>query len=327
MGINMASQLDMFGGDSVATPSVPKRKSASVMVPAVPLSHPDMAAALEASGDYRILRRMPKMGEVVNPRPGFPRIGVVLDTETTGLRKAEDEIIEIGAIAFSFDDTGVIGDVVGTFGALQQPTGPIPAEITKLTGITDEMVAGQAIAVGDLECFLAPADLIIAHNAAFDRPFCERLSPIFADKAWACSNNEVDWRGRGFEGTKLGYLLSQSGLFHDGHRAVDDCYALLEVLRKPDGDGLTPFAELLVASRRERVRIWAEYSPFEKKDDLKARGYKWSNGEGQQPKAWWTEIDAATLDDELTYLREQIYGRADIEATVKHLTAIDRFKA
>ena len=63
---------------------------------------------------------------------------------------------------------------------------------------------------------VGPTDLIIVHNAGFDRPFCEAFSPIFADKAWA---------RRGFEGTKLGDLIGQAGYFHEGYRAVDDCHA------------------------------------------------------------------------------------------------------
>ncbi|MGG2479144.1 3'-5' exonuclease, partial [Rhizobium sp. BR5] len=83
-----------------------------------------------------------------------------------------------------------------------------------------------------LTSLIAHADLIIAHNAGFDRPFCEAFSPIFRDKAWACSVSEIDWSARGFEGSKLAYLIGQSGYFHDGHRAVDDCFALLEVLEQ-----------------------------------------------------------------------------------------------
>jgi DNA polymerase III epsilon subunit-like protein len=71
--------------------------------------------------------------------------------------------------------------------------------------------------------------------ASFDRPFCEAFSPVFSGKAWACSNSEIDWSQRGYEGTKLGYLIDQAGFFHTGPRAVDDCFALLEVLdRKGD---------------------------------------------------------------------------------------------
>ena len=52
---------------------------------------------------------------------------------------------------------------------------------------------------------------------------------------------EVGWGDLGFEGAKLGYLVNQNGWFHHGHRAVDDCHALLEVLAAPlpDGTGMT----------------------------------------------------------------------------------------
>lgn len=292
-----------------------------------PLNDEDVARHLERTGRYRILRKLVPQEVVSDPRPGYPRIGVIVDTETTGLRKSEDQIIEIGAIAFRFDDAGQVGDIIGLYGALQEPTVPIPAEITALTGIDDAMVKGQAISLHDLEALIAPADLVIAHNAGFDRPFCERLSPVFASRAWACSNAEVDWKARGFEGSKLGYLVNQSGYFHDGHRAVDDCFALLEVLLQPNNDGVTPFAELHAASRRERVRLWAEYAPFDKKDVLKARGYRWSNGEDGEPKAWWTEVDANELDAETRYLQTEIYNRADVEPTTRRLTAFNRFKS
>jgi DNA polymerase-3 subunit epsilon len=189
----------------------------------------------------------------------------VIDTETTGLKRPAAEVIEVGAVAFTFDDDGRFGDVVGVYGGLQQPSKRIPAEITTLTGISDDMVAGQALDLNALRNLIAPADLIVAHNAGFDRPFCEGLDVHFADKAWACSVAEIDWKSRGFEGTKLGYLIGQSGYFHDGHRAVDDCFALLEILLAAR-EGETPFQELLRSSRRSLARIWAEYAPYDMKD-------------------------------------------------------------
>ncbi len=167
------------------------------------LDNESMAQLLEQSGDYRVLRKLVPRKIVAAPRLGFARIGVIVDSETTGLDHRKDEIIEIGAVAFTFDDAGSIGDVIAVYGGLQQPTNPIPAEITRLTGITDEMVAGRAIDPDQLRAVIEPADLVIAHNAGFDRPFCEAFSPIFAGKAWACSVSEIDWASRGFEGTKL----------------------------------------------------------------------------------------------------------------------------
>jgi DNA polymerase III subunit epsilon len=51
---------------------------------------------------------------------------------------------------------------------------PIPAEITDLTGITDEMVLGHPIESEAVAAFAADAAIIIAHNANFDRKFVER---------------------------------------------------------------------------------------------------------------------------------------------------------
>lgn len=278
-----------------------------------PLSHPEKA---RASFCYR------------GGATGISPEGVILDTETTGLNHRKDEIIEIGAVSFTFDAAGTIGDVIDVYGGLQQPTVSIPPEITRLTGITDEMVAGQMIDLHQLGSIVEAADLVIAHNAGFDRPFCEAFSPIFAGKAWACSVSEINWASRGFEGTKLGYLIGQAGYFHEGHRAVDDCFALLEVLAQEGREqGRAPFAELYEASQQSRVRIFAENSPFDMKDHLKARGYRWSDGSDGRPKSWWTEIAEEALDDELRYLRAEIYQWYEADPPSKRLSAHDRFKA
>jgi len=285
-----------------------------------------MARHLEATGQYRVLRRLNPRPVVAEPRPGFPRIGVVIDTETTGLKRPAAEIIEVGAVAFTFDDAGRFGDVIGVYGGLRQPGTPIPPEITALTGITDDMVAGQEIDALALRRLIQPADLVIAHNAGFDRPFCEGLDLGFADKAWACSVGEIDWKGRGFEGTKLGYLIGQSGYFHEGHRAVDDCFALLEILVAGQGEE-TPFAELHRSSRKMLARIWAEHAPFDMKDKLKARGYRWSDGSDGRAKSWWGEVAGDQVEAELAWLRTEVYGRANAEPLVQYLTAADRYKA
>ncbi|HCL67665.1 MAG TPA: DNA polymerase III subunit epsilon [Rhizobium sp.] len=325
----MTRQLDFF---AVPVPPAADRTARSQVVArsyqaAICSDDEAMARYLEATGNYRILRKLLPRPIVEHPRPEFRRRGVILDTETTGLNHRSDEIIEIGVIAFTFNDAGEIGDVMGVYGGLQQPAVPIPPEITRLTGITDDMVAGQVIDIARLKSLIEPADLIIAHNAGFDRPFCEAFSPMFCNKAWACSVSEIDWSAWGFEGSKLGYLIGQSGYFHDGHRAVDDCFALLEVLGQPRLDSTsTPFAELYRASQLSRVRIYAENSPFDMKDHLKARGYRWSDGSDGRPKSWWVELPEEMLDEELHFLRAEIY-RWDADPPVRYLTAFDRFRA
>ncbi|UXS43065.1 3'-5' exonuclease (plasmid) [Agrobacterium tumefaciens] len=287
-----------------------------------------MAQWLENTGRYRILRKLEPRSIMPREQSDFPRLAVLIDTETTGLHHSRDEVIEIGAVAFTYDDEGRVGDVVGVFNGLRQPSAPIPQEITRLTGITDEMVAGQQIDIPALDALIGPADLIIAHNAGFDRPFCEKLTPSFVPKAWACSVTEIRWADLGFEGNKLGYLVGQSGLFHEGHRATDDCHALLEVLARPtDEEGAVPFVELLRACARIRVRLFAENSPFDMKDHLKARGYRWSDGSDGRPKSWWIEVDEEHYDEELRYLRTEIYRWDEAEPLSIRLTAQDRFRS
>lgn len=323
----MTQQFDLFAATETAPQNVPG-SSVAKRHHTTALSEEDMVRQLRETGRYRILKKLEPRYVTAAARPGFPLKGVILDTETTGLSHRKDEIIEIGAIAFTFDDAGAIGDVTDVYGGLQQPSIPIPTEVTRLTGITDEMVASQMIDIHQLRAIVEPADLIVAHNAGFDRPFCEAFSPIFAGKAWACSVSEIDWSARGFEGTKLGYLIGQAGYFHEGHRAVDDCFALLEVLAQDGREmGRTPFAELYEASQRSRVRIFAENSPFDMKDHLKARGYRWSDGSDGRPKSWWIELGENALDDELRYLRSEIYRWDEADPPVKLLTAFDRFKA
>jgi DNA polymerase III subunit epsilon len=323
----MSSQLDMFGtlnGPSKARHET-RRTQRSLHTTD---SEESWVRKLEDTGRYRILRKLIPWRVIERSNSPLPRLGVLVDTETTGLDHTKAEVIELGMVGFTYDDTGTIGDVVGVFSALRQPYTPIPPEITRLTGITNEMVAGKTIALDAVEAFIEPADLVIAHNARFDRPFCERLSPGFAPKAWACSVSEVQWSDHGFEGTKLAYLVAQCGYFHEGHRAVDDCHALIEVLAKSWGDGSgTGFRELLRNSERARIRIWAENSPFDMKDQLKARGYRWSDGSGGSPKAWWTDVAEEECDEELRFLRTEIYQWADLELPMKRLTASDRFRA
>lgn len=75
------------------------------------------------------------------------------------------------------------------------------------------------------------------------------------------------------------------------------------------------------------MRIFAEGSPFDMKDLLKARGYRWSDGSDGRPKSWWTELNEEALDDELHYLRTEIYRWRDADSPIRRLTAFDRFKA
>lgn len=283
-----------------------------------------MAAQLEASGRYRLLRRFEACTLHADHDPTMLKRGVYLDTETTGTDTRKDEIIELAMIPFDYDAEGRLCAVHDPFIALNQPSRPIPSEVTRITGISDAMVQGHRIDPQQVAAFIAPAVIIIAHNAAFDRPIAERLTEAFKLKGWACSMSQVDWKGEGAESAKLSHLASRCGFFFDGHRAENDCLAGLEILGRPLTDGRTALAHLLQAARAPTWRITATHSPFEQKDKLKARGYRWNSDDATGPKAWFTEVAEADREAELLFLAQEIYGY-DPGLTPRRLTAFERF--
>lgn len=283
-----------------------------------------MASILEVSGDYRVLRKLKPTGGAVTFQ-GAHHIGLFVDVETTGLDARTDEIIELAMVRFAYDDFGQILGVGESFQGFRQPAIPIPAKVTELTGITDAMVAGHFIDASAVAAFASSATVVVAHNAAFDRRFLERFSDVFRTKPWACSMSQVDWASEGFEGTKLAYLANGAGFFYDKHRAVNDCVAAIELLtRALPRSRVSAWWRMLERARLPSWRVRAEGAPFDLKDVLKARGYRWDDGSSGSPKAWWIDVEDADRDTELEYLRREIYQR-DVDLRPVRITAFDRF--
>lgn len=286
-----------------------------------------LAAQLERSGDYRVLRRLRPREAYGEPQPGDRLLtGIVLDTETTGTDTTRDEVIELGMIRFGYTGADRVCAVTGRYDGLREPGATIPPEVTRLTGITAAMVAGRSIDPAEVEAFVRGAAVVIAHNARFDRPMVERQWPVFAGLNWACSLDQIAWRAEGFEGGRLGAVLAGYGLFHDGHRAADDCAALLHVLaeRLPVSDRPV-LAALLDRARRPTIRLWAVNSPFDLKDALKRRGYRWNDGSDGNPRAWWRDLEEGEVEAEMVHLRREVYLHPDITCPLRRITARDRF--
>jgi DNA polymerase-3 subunit epsilon len=284
-----------------------------------------MADVLSASGQYRIQRRLRPRSTLDVPAGIELKQALFVDVETTGLDHQTDEIIELAMVPFTYGPDGQIYEVKEPYQRFNQPSKPISVEITKLTGITDEMVSGHTIDPKEAEDFARSAVLVIAHNAGFDRRFIEKLAPGFALKGWACSQSQIDWLGEGVEGTRLPYLVAATGYFYDKHRAVNDCLAAIELLAAPlpvsPGTGLN---QLLESARKPTWRIWAENSPFDLKDVLKARGYRWNPDGTPFPKAWFIDVSDDQRDAELSFLQEEIYQR-EINLLTRKIDAFNRF--
>jgi DNA polymerase III subunit epsilon len=284
-----------------------------------------MAVTLADSGHYRIQRRLQPRPMLQAPPGTELKQALFVDVETTGLDHQSDEIIELAMVPFTYGSDGQIYEVKEPFQRFRQPGKPISAEITRLTGITDEMVAGHAIDPGEVEAFAQEAVLIVAHNAGFDRRFMENLAPGFALKGWACSQSQIDWAAEGIEGTRLSYLVAGAGYFYDKHRAVNDCLAAIELLAAPlPASAVTGLTQLLQNARKPAWRFWAENAPFDLKDVLKARGYKWNPDGTPFPKAWFKDVSDTDREAELSFLQNEIYQRP-VELLVRRIDAFNRF--
>lgn len=256
-------------------------------------------------------------------RPANLIKAIILDTETTGFDYVNDRIIELGMVLFEYcPETGQAYRVLDTYDELEDPGVPIPPESTKVHGITDDMVNGRYIDEETVKTFIAEASLIIAHNAKFDRAFVEARFPFFKDKAWACSFSQINWNGEGLGGAKLEFLAYRYGFHFAGHRASNDCHALLEVLQKklPESGELA-MKRLLDNARSKELKVSAINSKFDTKDNLKGRGYRW-NGD---KRLWSIVIISTGLDNEIEWLRENVYNKKPFQVELEKIDAYNRF--
>lgn len=271
----------------------------------------DMADQLSAHPDYKVKRRLVPILNF-GPGTGGPTKRVlILDTETTGLDWRAECIIELAMLAVDVDmQTGKPVGEVEVYEDFEDPGRPIPPEIVKLTGITQKDVKGQSLNDAKIKDMVARADLIVAHNAGFDRPFVENRLDVFEHKAWACSFQGINWKALGMGSAKLEFLCSELGWFYDAHRAQVDCHALLRVLSSPlqsdtSEHSSTGLQQLFKASENARTVVKAFGSPFETKDKLKARGYRWD----AEARVWYTAVKSAeALDAEADWLKSEVYG-------------------
>lgn len=172
----------------------------------------------------------------------------LLDVETTGRDASVDRVVEVGIVV------GRNGDVVARYNWLIHPGMPIPAEVTAIHGITDEMVKDKP-RFEDVAAEIAQAlrgCIPAAYNALFDRAFM--MSEFSRAKAATSGipalTREVEWidplvwardiqhdeksRSLGDVAARLGVKLEQA------HRASDDAEAALRVMYALGRDARVP---------------------------------------------------------------------------------------
>ena len=184
----------------------------------------------------------------------FDRI-VVFDTETTGIEFGRDEIIELGAAAFSAEGETDCMDLLLRL----SPGRTLPPFITQRTGITEEQLEQEGVEKADAcEAFCnllggGERTLLAAYNAQFDLNFLYHFLRPFGRADVLRAPRFLDvltvYRDRRDYPHKLNDTITAYGLEDqavNSHRAVDDARAaavLLEAMAA-ERDDLDRYVDL-----------------------------------------------------------------------------------
>ncbi|MBQ9273700.1 MAG: DNA polymerase III subunit epsilon [Succinivibrio sp.] len=283
-------------------------------------------------GDFRLLERIPitvpeatqpsRLPVVLTATQSDDHVKqlVMLDTETTGVSPFTDQIIELGMVRASYSaNRGVLLSIDRIYDELEAPERPIPSAITKLTGITDEMVSGKRLDEDGVLSFMNGKPLVLAHNAGFDRPFFERRFPHLKDLFWACTQQEVDWNALGAPSRKQEVLALSRGWFYDAHRASTDCLAMLWLLHVVPG----ALKMLLESARQPSIKLIVRGNSFDVKDQLKEKGARFE--QIGNDKYWYLMVGSDREAEELTSYVQRLNPMLRVDRVM--FTARNRYKS
>lgn len=165
---------------------------------------------------------------------------LLFDFETTGLNGFTDQIIEIGAIVLEKNQG--IYQITHEFETLVMANRPLPAKITEITHITDEMLLREGITQEDafqrlFELYQDEKTLLIAYNIQFDLLFLQTLFRKFHSPLYSIRNDILDvmaiYKDRHpFPHRLESCVKTYQVRVPNTHRALDDIKATYEALIK-----------------------------------------------------------------------------------------------
>lgn len=161
----------------------------------------------------------------------------VFDFETTGLSPIKNKVIEVGGVLLEKKNQGYI--VTKTMNYLVNPNEPLDPFITKLTGITNEMLMmdgiDESVLFHELHNIIDDDTLLVAYNLAFDIGFLIALYQRHLSRTYIIKNDILDcmavYKDRYPYPHKLSNAVEHFNLNHgNAHRASDDALVTFKVL-------------------------------------------------------------------------------------------------
>lgn len=246
-----------------------------------PAPVPPAPAQLSAPAPAAATRQAPPSLPACSGRPAraLPRVPetlLILDTETTGLSSLQGQCIEVGAILFHVSHRAVLTQVsflMPCAANAAEAINGIPAAVTRLEQPWQEALACFRSMVG-------ASDVLVAHNAAFDRQWFG-LGPLpLLDRPWICSMEDIRWPAeRQLRSTPSvrDLALAYGVPVWAAHRALTDCIYLAQVFER-----CADLEALLQAALEPRSLYRAELAYAERQRAREA-GFRWNEA---VPRAW-----------------------------------------
>lgn len=203
-------------------------------------------------------------------QPLVPQRLLILDTETSGLDPERHQCLEVGAILFSVPQRAVLAQlsflIPAASNAAEALNGIAPA------ATQEPQPWQQSLAL--LEALASQAQLLVAHNAAFDRAWFGRGALPELPLPWLCSMEDISWpaqRQLRPRPSVRDLALAYGVPVWAAHRALTDCIYLAQVFER-----CTDLETLLREGREPRQLYRAQVS-FEERYLARDAGFSWNN--------------------------------------------------
>ena len=200
---------------------------------------------------------------------GAPQRLLILDTETTGLSPEQHQCIEVGAVLFSVPDRSVLSQVSFLMPCQSNAAEAVNGIAPALTQRTQPWQAGLAC----FEAMVEAADLLLAHNAAFDKQWFGLGSLPALNKPWLCSMEDIRWpQDRQLRSTPSvrDLALAYGVPVWAAHRALTDCIYLAQVFER-----CVDLEDLLVHAMEPR-RLYRARLSYEERHKAREAGFRWN---------------------------------------------------
>lgn len=222
---------------------------------------------------------------------------LIIDTETTGLDPSKHAVIEVAAIVYDLDHatyTDCFSTLLPADSNEAEAINGIPEAVLREAG---SLSLAPADTWGSIRQIASMADVILAHNAEFDRAFVQigtggplrrgsgEGSISGPEIPWVCTKDDIAWPKQFNQGMSLVPLALAHGLgVGSAHRAMDDAMLIARLLMRVAEMGVD-LQELIARGMRPKIRV-VSMAPFSDRETVKSYGFRWS----PERKVWWRNM-------------------------------------